>query len=429
MNHPWIRLFPIMFFVTIVAARWQPTVVAADWLRFRGPDGQGTSSERGLPTTWTATDHVVWKTELPGAGTSSPIFVGDQILLTCYTGFNVPGQPPGSMNHLKRHVVGLNRTDGKLKWTADVPSKLPEQETIRDGHGYASNTLVSDGQRVFAFFGKSGVFALDLKGKILWHTDVGDGLNGWGSAASPVLHENLVIINASVESESLIALDKSTGQEVWRARGIKESWNTPAIVTTPGGRNELVVAVFGKVLGFDPRDGQQLWSCDTGISWYMVPSIVADRNVVYCIGGRSGGALAVKMGGQGDVTDSHRIWVGKKGSNVSSPILHNEYLYWAHEALGIIYCAEAATGQIVYEERLPRADQFYASPVLADGKIYYVTRSGRTFVVAAKPEFELLATNHLEDRSIFNASPVVADGRLFLRSDRYLYCLDDTSTQ
>jgi outer membrane protein assembly factor BamB len=413
----------------LVVGFWAASAYAADWNQFRGSDGQGISSDKGLPTTWSATENIVWKSELPGPGTSSPIFVGDRILLTAYSGYNVPNQPAGNMEDLKRYVVCLRRGDGQLQWTADVPSKLPEQETIRDGHGYASSTLASDSQRIYAFFGKSGVFALDLSGKILWQADVGSSLHGWGSAASPVLYENLVLINASVESQSLIALDKQTGQEIWRARGIKESWNTPLLVKTPGGKVELVVAIMGQVQGFDPASGERLWTCETGIAWYMVPSLVADQGVVYCIGGRTGGALAVKAGGRGDVTDSHRVWVGKKGSNVSSPLFHEGHLYWAHEALGIVYCAEAATGKIIYEERLPRASQFYASPVLADGKIYQLTRNGRAFVLAAQTKFELLATNELGDRSTFNASPVAADGRLFLRSDRYLYCLDQTGSQ
>jgi outer membrane protein assembly factor BamB len=421
MTIAWIRL-----------ARWSIIVLAvpvsaADWPQFRGPGGQGISSENGLPTTWSASENVIWKTELPGAGTSSPIVVGDRIFLTGYAGYNVPGQPAGSMDALKRHVVCLGERDGKVQWTTPVPSKLPEQGTIRDGHGYASSTPASDGQRIYAFFGKSGVVALDLAGKIVWRADVGDGLSGWGSAASPVLHDNLVIVNAGVESQSLVALNKATGKEAWRARGIKESWNTPLLVKSPAGKTELVVAIMGKVLGFDPASGEQLWSCDTDIDWYMVPSLVADRGVVYCIGGRSGGALAVKTGGRGDVTDTHRVWVGKKGSNVSSPVVHEGHLYWAHDSLGILYCGEAGSGKIVYEQRLPRAGQFYASPVLADDKIYYLTRNGRMFVVAARPHFEILATNELGDRSTFNASPVVANGRLFLRSDRYLYCLDDSS--
>jgi outer membrane protein assembly factor BamB len=409
---------------TLVLAAFTATLPAADWPQFRGPGGSATSADKGTPVTWSSSSGIVWKTELPGAGTSSPILIGPRIFLTAYTGFNVPGQPGGSQEGLKRHVLCLNRADGRLVWKTNVPSKLPEQDKIRDDHGYASSTPVSDGQRVYVFFGKAGVFALDLNGKILWRADVGDGLNGWGSAASPILHGNLLIINASVESDSLIALDKNTGKEVWRAGGIKESWNTPAIVRTAEGKAELVVAIFGKVLGFDPEKGTQLWSCETKIPWYMVPSIVADKGIVYCIGGRGGGgSLAVKTGGRGDVSETHRLWLGKKGSNVPSPVLYDGYLYWASDSLPIVSCVNAATGEVLYEERLDRADQFYPSPVLADGKVYYLTRAGQVFVVAAKPKFELLATNKLDERAVFNACPVVADSRLFIRSDRWLYCI------
>jgi len=252
---------------------------------------------------------------------------------------------------------------------------------------------------------------------------VGAKTSGWGTAASPILHGDLVIINASVESESLIALDKATGKEKWRAPGIKESWNTPILVKV-GDKTEIVLAIFGKVLGFDPATGDQLWSSATDIGWYMVPSIVAGDGVVYCIGGRgTGGALAVRCGGRGDVTASHRLWTLKKGSNVSSPILHGAHIYWAHENEGILYCVEAKTGEVVYEKRLERAGQFYASPVLADGKLYYTTRGGRTYVVAAEPSFDLLATNELGRVGTFNASPAVAGGQLFLRSDKTLFCI------
>jgi outer membrane protein assembly factor BamB len=193
---------------------------------------------------------------------------------------------------------------------------------------------------------------------------------------------------------------------------------------TADGKTELVVAIFGKVLGIDPAKGTQLWSCATDIPWYMVPSAVAHDGVVYCIGGRDGGGrLAVSIGGRGDVTRQNRLWAAKKGSNVASPIYHDGHLYWMNDVLGIAYCAEAKTGNILYEERLPRAGQVYASPVLAEGRVHYTTRDGRTYVVAAKPTFELLATNDLSDRSMFNASPAVAGGKLLIRSDKYLYCL------
>ena len=399
-------------------------VLAADWPQFRGPGGFGKSADTGLPATWSSAQGIAWKTELPGAGTSSPIFVGPRIFLTAYSGYNVPGEDKGAQEKLVRHVVCLNRADGKLVWKTDVPAKLPEQEKIRDDHGYASSTPVSDGENVFVFFGKSGVLALDLKGKILWQTSVGERVHEWGSAASPILYKNLVIVNAGVESESLVALDKTTGKEVWRAGGIKESWNVPILVKTAAGATELVLAIFGKVIAFDPDKGTELWSCETKIPWYMVPSLVAEKDVVYCIGGRGGGgSLAVKTGGRGDVGGTHVVWRGKKGSNVSSPIAHEGHLYWASDSLPIVSCANLATGEMIYEERLPRAEQFYPSPVFADGKLFYLSRSGQTFVVAAKPKFELLATNVFDERDVFNASPVAADSRLFLRSNRWLYCI------
>lgn len=156
----------------------------------------------------------------------------------------------------------------------------------------------------------------------------------------------------------------------------------------------------------------------------MVPSVVAADGVVYVLGGRSGTAsLAVKTGGHGDVTATHRLWTSNKGSNVTSPVFQDGHLYWMHEQLGIAYCAKADSGDLAYEERMNRAGQVYASSLLADGRVYHLTRSGRTFVVAAKPEFELLATNDLNDGSVFNASPAVTGTQLLIRSDKLLYCV------
>jgi outer membrane protein assembly factor BamB len=270
------------------------------------------------------------------------------------------------------------------------------------------------------------VFAFDHEGEQLWQADVGSGTHGWGTSASPVLYDDLVIINASVESESLIALDKKTGKERWRAREIKESWNTPVVVKSASGDDELVIATQGTVRAYHPTSGELLWTCKTDIGWYMVPSVVAADGVVYVLGGRSGiAALAIRTGGRGDVTKSHRLWTSLKGSNVSSPVYHDGHLYWAHDSRGVAFCMEAATGEVVYEERLPRAGQFYSSALLADGKLYYLTREGKPFVVAAKPKFEQLAANDLGDRSVFNASPVVDGKRLLIRSDKYLYCIEE----
>lgn len=394
-----------------------------DFPYFRGPTGMGTSSATGLPVKWGESDNLAWKVKLPGPGASSPIVFKDRIYLTCYTGYFVPGEADGKQENLKRHLIAMRRSDGGVIWDRPVATKLPEESQIRD-HGFAANTPAADSERVYVFYGKSGVFAFDHDGKQLWQADVGSKTHGWGTSASPVLYKDLVLINASVESESLIALDCKTGKEKWRAKGINEAWNTPVIIQAKSGRTELIIATQGKVLAFDPQKGTPLWSCRTDIGWYMVPSIVEADGIVYCLGGRSGiAALAVRAGGSGDVTQTHRLWTSQKGSNVSSPVFLDGHLYWMHEQRGTAYCAKADTGEIVYEKRLERAGQVYSSALLADGKIYYLTRDGKTFVIAAKPEFEQLAANDLRDGSIFNGSPAVDGNRLLIRSDLFLYCI------
>ena len=409
----------------LVAFARQRSEETADmhWPRFRGPTGMGISSATGVPVEWGREKNMRWKTALPGAGASSPIVYGDRVFVTCYTGYSVPGQPAGSLEQLRRHLIAVRLSDGQVLWEKSIPARLPEEERIRE-HGYAASTPVADAERIYVFFGKSGVFAFDHDGNQLWNADVGSGTSGWGSAASPILYKDILIVNACVESGSLVALDKRTGELRWQARDIVESWSTPVVIKVPTGRDELMLPMLRTLVAFDPESGRRLWWCRTEINWYKVPSVVSADGVVYCLGGRAGiASLAVRAGGSGDVTSSHRLWVSTNGSNVSSPIYWEGYLYWAHESRGLVYCVNAATGEVVYAQRLERARQIYASPVLAEGRLYYVTREGKTFVLAAKPEFQLLAVNDLSDGSVFNASPAVVQNCLLLRSDKYLYCI------
>ena len=192
---------------------------AADWPQFRGPQVSGVSTETGLPTKWSAKDGAAWKVEMPGPGTSSPAFIGDRIFITYYTGYNVPGKPKGEPSDLRRHLLCLDRKTGKQLWDKAVEAKLPEQDNIRDSHGYASSTPAADAERVYCFFGKSGVVAFDHSGKQLWQADAGQKVHdNWGSASSPILYGDLVIVNASVESDSLYAFDKKTGRRSGRRR-------------------------------------------------------------------------------------------------------------------------------------------------------------------------------------------------------------------
>jgi len=400
---------------------------AEDWARFRGPNGSGISVSEP-PVQWSGPENrnIVWKTALPGAGASSPIVWGEHVYLTAYTGYLEPGQPGGRLEDLKRHLIAVRRRDGAIAWKKSVDAELPEEERIRD-HGYAASTPAADAERVYVFYGKSGVLAYDHSGNLAWRADVGSGTNGWGSGASPVLFHDLVLINASVESQSLVALDRATGAERWRLRNVHEAWNTPIVTEPDSGKAEVIVAVKGQILGVDPETGTRRWSCKTDIGWYMVPSPVASDGIVYCLGGRSGIAgLAVRAGGSGDVTAERRLWTSTRGANVSSPIHHDGRLYWANEARGIAYCADAKTGDVVYEEKLERAGQIYASAFLAGGRLYYLTRDGRTFVVEAGPKFSLLATNDLRDGGVFNGSPAPDGPRLLIRSDKFLYCMGES---
>jgi outer membrane protein assembly factor BamB len=408
----------------------QPAAIAKDpdqsqWTSFRGPTAQGISPSANLPLNWGADQNIRWKSEIPGPGASTPVIWNDAVYVTCYTGYLVTPDQPGRQEDLQRHLLCFDRLSGRLQRQLSVAAALPEEERIRE-HGFAASSPAVDADLVCCFFGKSGVIAWNHEGKQLWKTSVGSRTHGWGSAASPVIHGNLIFINASVESQSLVALDRLTGREVWRAGEIREAWNTPLVVINTAGQEELIIGTHGTIRAYEPTSGELLWTCRTDISWYMVPGPVAHDGVVYFLGGRSGTAsLAVRTGGRGDVTETHRLWTSLRGSNVSSPVLRNGKLFWMHDSRATAYCAEAATGELHYERRVNRAGQVYSSALLAGDRIYYLTRSGRTVIVQANTEFEQLADNDLGDRSPFNGSFAVDGNRLFVRSDRWLYCIEE----
>lgn len=402
------------------------SAVGADWMQFRGPGGLGSSDEKGLPVTWSSKENIVWRTEMPGPGTSCPIVVGKRVYITAYSGYGlVRGE--GEMDKLMRHVLCIDRDKGTILWTKDFKPVLPESKYGPGGneseHGYSSSTIASDGKSLFVFFGKSGVYRLDLDGKEIWNSSVGASTHGWGSSNSPVLYKDLVIINASIESRNLVALNKNDGKEVWRSTTkLNSSWSTPMLVDAPNG-TEVVVSDNNNVLAFDPANGKELWRV-SGFNNYVCASVIANKDILYVVrtGGKTGSALAIKSGGQGDVTDSHVIWRSPKSSLVPSPVFHEDRLYWPG---GTAQCLDAATGKEVYAGRLMGGGtSFYASPLAADGKIYYVTRTAGTYVIQAGTEFKQLAYNKFDDDSSrSNASPIAHDGCILMRTDKYLYCI------
>ena len=407
---------------------------AADWAQFRGPSASGLSADSKLPKTWSDTSNLSWKVELPGPGSSSPIVFGERVFVTCYSGYGVPKSNGGDLKSLQRHLVCVDRTNGQIRWTKTVAGKLPEdgyQGYITE-HGYASGTPVADDERVYCFFGKSGVVAFDLEGNQLWQTSVGKESSNrrWGSGASLVLHKDILIVNASEESQSVRGLDKRTGKELWKAAAatLELAYGTPAIVTLKDQRQELVVAVPGEVWGLNPETGKLQWFAEHSLTGNICPSIIADGETIYVFGGfRSAGSLAVRAGGKGDVTKTHVNWTSRNSSYVATPVLYDGHLYWISDN-GQAFCLEAKTGKLVYRERVTELKAggrpVYASPVVADGKIYVPSRWDGVVVLAAEPVYKVLAPNQFtSDDSDFNGSPAISQNQLFLRSNRYLYCM------
>jgi outer membrane protein assembly factor BamB len=426
---------------------------ADDWPGFRGSKG-GVAAEQDLPAQFTK-DNVLWKVKLPGVGTSSPILAGDKVLVTAYSGYGTKisrvfgggkggfgkggfgkggygkgGSADPEQKQLKLLIVCLDRTTGEILWQKEIEPKLPEVNfsgMMRE-HGYASSTPLTDGERVYVFFGKSGVVAFDLAGKQLWRADVGSGTHFMGTAASPVLYKDLVVVNAAIESQSLVALDKKSGKEVWRTKGLRTSWASPVLVETQRGTTEVVLSLPGKVAGYDPQTGKELWHCvgigSAGGYGGTSPTPVVRGEVVYAMGG--GGpapyaCLAVKAGGTGDVTNSHVLWRQKVGASYCSPVLVGDYLCWVD---GIVQCLSLADGKTALKERLYDGRGEYVSAVAAGNKVYALTRQSGLFFLDGAGKFEKLA--HYEftgDDSLFNASPAVGNGKLFVRSNAYLYCL------
>lgn len=401
-------------------------VRAEDWPRFRGPSQAGIAEVESVPTEWDNEKNVIWKTDLPGPGASSPVIYDGRIYVTCYSGYGLDKENPGDKEKLKRHLVCLDQKSGEIIWNEPLAANV-EHESDFSGfvalHGYASGTPFVDDSGIYVYYGTTGAAAYDFDGKRRWVTNLGDKIHAFGTANSPVVYKDIVILNASVEGDAIVGLNTKTGKEVWRYEGVNRSWNTPILVEADG-RSELVYSEQGFVRALDPATGKELWHCK-GIDDYICPSVIPLKDMVVAIGARKNSAIAIKTGGSGDVTDTNIVWELDKGSNVSSPTYHDGYLYWASESKGIAYCANAETGELVYQERLePRPGLIYASPVVAQDKLYYVTREDGTYVLAASPEFELITVNKFEkDDSIANASPAVVDDKIYLRTNKALYCI------
>ena len=420
--------------------------VAADesWMRFRGPNGSGASEgEAPLPVEWSDDLNLAWKNALPGPGASSPIVVGSRVWVTCYSGYGTPEDTERDIRQLKRHLCCYDLTSGSLQWQQAVAATLPEDSYYDSGvssHGYASHTPVTDGERVYAFFGKTGVIAFDIWGEKLWSRKVGSGSDPpkWGSSSSPILHRDLLIVTAAAESQSLFGLHKLTGEVVWKyqSSGLDGMWGTPAIVSIDGGHSVLVMMVAGELWGFDPANGERLWTQKATESRQAYASVVCDGPRLFAFSGSGGGSLAVRL--QQDLVRSPApkaspevLWRSPIGTTYATPILHQDKLYSISR--NILTVMDAKSGQRLDQIRLKGAKETggpfgsldYPSPVIHSRKLYYLNARGQVYVFDLDSELEPIAINELgSEKETFWGSPAIADGKLILRSNRSLYCIE-----
>ncbi|MCB1093635.1 MAG: PQQ-like beta-propeller repeat protein, partial [Verrucomicrobiae bacterium] len=302
-----------------------------------------------------------WKADLPGPGSSSPIVWGDRVFVTCYSGYGNGSEGGGDLLTLDRHLLCLKVADGAVIWQKTLAAPLPEDpyEGFISEHGYASHTPVTDGERVYAYFGKGGLIAFDFEGNEVWRKDLGSSPSsrGWGTSSSPILHGDLVIVNANEESHAIYALDKATGVEKWKWQtdSLSSIYGTP-VISTVEGRDDLIIGVSGEIWGMNPDTGKLRWFAGTGLTGNIAPSpVIAGDRIVQFGGYPSTMGVGIKAGGKGDVTQSHRLWQNNDAkSYLTSPVFHEGHLYWVSDA-GIACCANPDTGELLYETRLEGA--------------------------------------------------------------------------
>lgn len=393
--------------VVLSAARGE-----SNWPRWRGPEQNGHTSETNLPVEWSATN-IVWKKQLPGSGQSSPIIWGDRIFLTAEQGKGA-----------ERLVFCVSRKNGELLWQHTAWKGTPERS--HDLNGWASATCATDGEIVVAFFGLGGLHAYTVEGKPLWSKDLGVFEEGnWGTAASPVIVDQRVIQNCDADKNAqLVAFDKKTGKEAWRTRRKDHrGWSTP-IVINAGKRRELVLNGHEGVQAYDPASGKELWFCSSKVG-RGEPTITPAGDLLCVVNGLTGGEFyAIRPGGDGDVSDTHRAWsTPRKGArDTPSPIVIGQYII-VPDMNGVTTCYDAKDGHIYWNQRL--TGKYSGSPIAANGLVYVMNEAGVTMVIKPGPKLDLVAQNSLPaDRSeIFRATPTPCDGQIFIRSTTVLYCI------
>jgi outer membrane protein assembly factor BamB len=440
-----LLLVPALAICGAIMAAHAPDALDSNWPQWRGPGGLGVSEVATYADEWSPDRNIAWKTEVPGRGLSSPVVWGDRLFITTsiegaivpdhtapdHLGFDLkPGYfHPDSVGVDRKNALKLLAYDtknGELLWERTAYDGLMYDNRHRK-NTYASPTVATDGRLVYAFFEAAGLYAYDFKGNLAWKKSLGNiAKAGLGPGTSPILFEDLLILQVDQEmgaNSAIVALDKKTGGQVWRAeRTTRRSWATPVIVRSAT-RAELIASGAEVVIAYDPRTGKELWRTK-GVQSHPIPSPVAGHGLVFMsAGSQAKRAIAIKTGGSGDLTDSPSIaWKYEKGTAyVPSPILFGPYLYLMSDK-GLITCLDALTGQVLYEGgRPPVPATFTASLVAYGNRILQTSEDGDTFVVKAGPAHEILRTNTVGEPVY--ASPALAGGTIYIRGDKHLFAI------
>ena len=411
---------------------------AGNWPQWRGPDANGVATKSDPPVSWSETENIKWKVELPGKGSSSPIVWGKYVFVTSAvpTGKTPENPKPAStegrgrsvpVSEQKFVVIALNREDGSILWQKSVRQEVPHEGTHPTGT-WASNSAVTDGQHIYAYFGSRGLYCLDFDGNLIWEKDFGEmtKIRAFGEGSSPALHADRVFVLWDHEGPSfLFALDKMTGNEIWKkSRDEGTSWSTPLVVETESGK-QVITSATNRARSYSFADGSLIWECG-GLTRNVIPSPVAEDGIVFLMSGFRGNALfAVRLAdAQGNVDGTESIlWTASQDTPYApSPLLYNEILYFLKSNNGILSAFGAKTGERFYgPQRLEGIGNVYSSPVGAAGRVYISDREGKTLVIRHGPEFEILASNALDDG--FDASPAIVADQIFMRGHQSLYCI------
>ena len=429
---------------------WVLPVLAGDWPQWRGPGSQGVSTETGLPASWSSTKNLAWKASLTGTGASSAIVSGGLVIVTSQAGSysTATGSDPklardDSTLAEREHAIGrsaspdgklyvvveaFQRTDGKRLWEYKTAA-VGDRPDMHEKHNLATPTPVSDGKLIYAWFGNGQVVALDRSGREVWKRHLGQEyggfLNQWGHGSSPALYKDLLILLCDHQPVSyLLALDAGSGKERWKvSRGSGRVSHSTPVVVSASGADELIVNSSARIDAYDPNSGQLLWHAGSERQT-PIPSAVSHEGTIYLSRGyRNSDIWALKSGGRGDVSGSHMRWRLPNGGSYAPSIVHYQGLLYMTNEVGVVTCAAADNGAVVWKERL--GGIFFASPVGADGKIYLLSETGEMYVLRAGRKAEVLAKNHLDGR--FLASPAVSDGMIFLRADGTLFAIAEAA--